>query len=403
MALLKKAVNEQAFLKAGWLGFAGSGKTTTASMLAIGIAKRLANGKPVAFFDTETGSDFLIPKFDAEGVELMTVKSTAFPDLLAVGKEAEADCSVLIVDSITHVWNELNEAQLKAVNAGLKKRNKAPIKKLEFQHMAEVKRTWAQWTTFFITSRLHILVCGRAGFEWEWETNEETGKKELTKVGTKMKVESEFGFEPSLLIEMERVSKGADAGSGWLHRAHILKDRTDTINGKAFDFEKPAKSYKPGDWQRTFKPFEPVFNALNIGGAHVGVDTTRTNDGVFNEDGQSPASTRYSQVEIALETIQNTMILLWPGQDQLSKQLKLAAVEGVFGERSWKAVEKKSLEVLHNGVLLLRFMEEQLKDRGGLESPADLIAFVQTCRDQMAHAATLQANEATEAGHGVAF
>jgi hypothetical protein len=394
MALLRKAMNEQAFVKAGMLGFAGSGKTTTASMLAIGIAKRLADGKPVAFFDTETGSDFLIPKFEAEGVELLTVKSTAFPDLLEAGKEAEQACSVLIVDSITHVWTELNESQLKAVNAGLKKRNRAPLKKLEFQHMAEVKRTWALWTSFFINSKLHILVCGRAGFEWEWEQNEDTGKKELTKVGTKMKVESEFGFEPSLLIEMERVSKGPDAGAGWLHRAHILKDRTDTINGKAFDFEKPPKAYKAGDWARTFKPFEPVVNALNIGGAHVALDTTRTNDGLFNEDGQSPASVRASQVEITLESIQNTLVLIWPGLDQLSKQLKLAVVESVFGERSWKAVEKKPLEALQNGLALLRDVEAALKDRGPVESAADLASLVQTVLAEQARLATAAENEA---------
>lgn len=383
MSLLKKAVNEQAYVKAGWLGFAGSGKTTTASLLAIGIAKRLADKKPVAFFDTETGSDFLIPKFQAEDIDLLTVKSSAFPDLLAAGKEAEGACSVLIVDSITHVWNELNEAQLKAVNSGREKKRQPPLKKLEFQHMAEVKRTWAAWTSFFINSKLHIIVCGRAGFEWEWEVNEDTGKKELTKVGTKMKVESEFGFEPSLLVEMERVSKGSDAGSGWLHRAHILKDRTDTINGRAFDFEKPAKGYKAGDYKRTFEKFEPVFNALNIGGNHVAIDTTRTNDGVFNEEGHSPSTVRAREVEIALESIQNTLVLLWPGQDALSKQLKLAAVESVFGERSWKAVEKKSLEGLQAGLVLLRHIEEKLKDRAPLGSVTDLTALADTARAEI--------------------
>lgn len=372
MALLQKAMNQQAYLKAGILGFAGSGKTTTSSLLAIGIAKGLADGKPVAFFDTETGSDFLIPKFQAEGIELLTVKSSAFPDLLAAGKEAEQACGVLIVDSITHVWTELNEAQLAAVNAGNKKKGRAPLKKLEFQHMAEVKRTWAQWTSFFINSKLHIIVCGRAGFEWEWEVNEDTGKKELTKVGTKMKVESEFGFEPSLLIEMERVAKGNDPGSGWLHRAHILKDRTDTINGKAFDFEKPAKAYKAGDWQKTFKSFEPVFTALNIGGQHLAIDTSRTNAGVFNEEGQSPASVRASQVEIALESIQNTLVILWPGQDAASKQLKLAAVEVLFNERSWKAVEKKPLETLQNGLALLRDIEAAIKAGKRVETRDDL-------------------------------
>lgn len=373
MSLLKKAVNEQAYLKAGMLGFAGSGKTTTASLLAIGIAKRLSDGKPVAFFDTETGADFLIPKFQAEGVELLTVKSTAFPDLLEAGKEAETSCSVLIVDSITHIWNDLNEAQLKAVNAGLKKRGKSPIRKLEFQHMAEVKRTWAAWTTFYLNSRLHIIVCGRAGFEWEFQENDD-GKKELTKVGTKMKVESEFGFEPSLLIEMERVPKGSEAGAGWKHRAHILKDRTDTINGKAFDFEKPAKAYKTGDYKHTFKSFESVFNALNIGGAQLAIDTTRTNEGVFDENGDSENTRRAKRVTIALEEIQGTLVALWPGQDATSKQLKMAAIETLFQTRSWTAVESKSLELLEDRLKTLRAYETEVQAGAKPTEPAAVVA-----------------------------
>lgn len=373
MALLKKAVNEQAYLKGGMFGFPGSGKTTTASMLAIGIAKRLADGKPVAFFDTETGSDFLIPKFQAEGVELLVVKSTAFPDLLAAGKEAEAACSVLIVDSITHVWNDLNEAQLAAVNAGLKKKNRQPLRKLEFQHMAEVKRTWATWTTFFLNSRLHILVCGRAGYEWDFETNDD-GKKELIKVGTKMKAESEFGFEPSLVIEMERVSKGNEAGSGWLHRAHILKDRTDTINGKAFDFQKPTKTYKAGDYAATFKPFESVFNALNIGGHHVAIDTTRTNDGVFDESGDSEQTRRVKRVTIALEEIQGALVALWPGQDAASKAMKMAAIETLFHTRSWSKVESLPLETLEARLKILRAYEIELKDGAKPTEPPVVVA-----------------------------
>ena len=63
MALLKKAQNQTAFLKAGIMGFQGSGKTYTAVDLAIGLTK-LSKGTKVAFYDTETGSDFHIKKFE---------------------------------------------------------------------------------------------------------------------------------------------------------------------------------------------------------------------------------------------------------------------------------------------------------------------------------------------------
>lgn len=375
MGILRKAVNEQAYLKAGILGFPGSGKTYTASHLAIAISKSaMGTGKPVAFFDTETGSDFLIKRFEAEGVELLVAKSQAFKDLLDVGKEAQGSCSVLIVDSITHVWRELCEAY----------RRRKRVNRLEFQHWAEIKNEWAAWTSLYLNSKLHIFVCGRAGYEYDTEVDEETGKKTITKAGTKMRVEGEFGYEPSLLIEMERVSKGPEPGAGYWHRAHINKDRTDTINGRAFDFAKPSETYRVGDWQATLAPFQPVFDSLNLGGAHLGVDDTRTSDDMFTDEGGSHAR-RATKVRIALETIETTITMLWPGQDQKSKAIKLAAIEAVFGVRSWTAVEKMPLETLENGVAFLREIEAAVKLRtDGLASADELAALAQMIQDRRA-------------------
>ena len=89
MSIFKKAENQQAYLKAGILGFPGSGKTFTAAHLALGIAKKVGNKKPVVFLDTEAGSDYLIPVFEKAGIELLTNKSRAFLDLLAGVREAE--------------------------------------------------------------------------------------------------------------------------------------------------------------------------------------------------------------------------------------------------------------------------------------------------------------------------
>jgi hypothetical protein len=65
MAIFKKAEQNAAFLKMGLLGFAGSGKTWTASLVAMGLVqlarkKGLAYAdKPVVFLDTENGSDYV--------------------------------------------------------------------------------------------------------------------------------------------------------------------------------------------------------------------------------------------------------------------------------------------------------------------------------------------------------
>lgn len=358
MGILKKAVNEQAFLKAGIFGNAGSGKTTTASYLAMAISHQYGNKKPIAFFETEAGSDFMVRKFAAEGIELLRVKSHSLADLLEAAKEAEQSCSCLVVDSVSHIWEDLCKAKLAAVNKARAKKNLYPIEKLEFQHWADVKSQWAAWTSLYLNSKMHIIVCGRAGGVWEFERNEETGKNELQKVGTKMKAEGEFGYEPSLLVEMERIAKGGDAGSGWKHCAWVLKDRTDTINGLRFEFEKPRKEYKAGDWKQTYKPFEPVFKSLNIGGDHATFDTTRTSEALFpTAEGESRGVDRARQVQIALEEIEGSLVALWPGQDKDSKSAKAVVLDTLFGTRSWTAVESKSLEELQAASKKLRGLE----------------------------------------------
>src|SRR5512138_2923191 len=107
MALLKRATVEQAAAKLGIFGPQGSGKTTTAALIAIGLSKTYHGGKPVAFMDTENGSDYLVPIFEAEGVELVVVKSRSFQDMKAMVREAEEmGCCAGLIDSYTHPWQE---------------------------------------------------------------------------------------------------------------------------------------------------------------------------------------------------------------------------------------------------------------------------------------------------------
>ncbi|HAY9705201.1 TPA: hypothetical protein JM830_004750, partial [Shigella sonnei] len=81
------------------MGFAGDGKTYTASELAIGLVMLMrqrgieAGNRPVMFLDTETGSDWVKPRFDAENIELFTAKTRSFVDLLEAINEAESSGS----------------------------------------------------------------------------------------------------------------------------------------------------------------------------------------------------------------------------------------------------------------------------------------------------------------------
>ena len=220
--LLKPAVNQTAYAKIGILGFAGSGKSFTGTDLAIGLAK-LSKGKSVAFFDTEKGSDFMIKKVRESGLELLVHRGRSFMDLVTIIKDLDGskETPVLIIDSITHIWRDLCDSYAKKMNK----------KRLSMMDWNILKGQWKEYTDKFINSSLHMVMLGRAGYEYDMFENDD-GKKEMIKTGTKMKVEGETGFEPDLLIEMDRV----EAKDKIINRAWVMKDRNQALNGKFFDY-----------------------------------------------------------------------------------------------------------------------------------------------------------------------
>lgn len=328
--LFKKAEATNAYLKCGILGFAGSGKTFTAYKITTGLHKYIESKSPVYFLDTETGSDFLLKKFEAEKIELQVAKSRAFIDLLEGVDEAERQGSILIIDSITHYWNDLMDSFCK----------KKQIKRVMFQHWKAIKDEWKVYTDKFINSKCHIIMCGRAGWEYDFEEDSE-GVKELVKTGTRMKAETEMGYEPSLLIEMEKVKKeGEKIGGSLIHRAWVLKDRFDMVNGLFFD--NPA-----------FESFLPHIELLNLKGIHLGVETGDSQS-LFNS-GKS-VSEMYKQKDIFLEEIQAELAVKFGRTDE-SKKAKIQALKQIFGSPSWTAIEEKSVNELEMGLQTLKQME----------------------------------------------
>ncbi len=325
--LLRKAVNQTAYLKTGIYGNSGSGKTFTSSSIAIGLHKHLKLEKPIAFIDTETGSDWMSPRFKKESIDLLVIKSRAFVDLLEVVKEAEKDCSILIIDSITHFWRELMESYKK----------KKKLRRITIQHWMDLKQEWGMFSDLFVNSTLHIVMAGRAGDVWETE-EDENGVAQMVKTGTKMKVENEMGYEPSLLIEMNIARHSSKPGAGFIQRATIVKDRSDTLNGKSFEMPK-------------FENFLPHVKFLNIGGEHVGVDTNRNSEALIDSD-YSQAE-QYKKKKIVLEEIGNEMSLQYGSMGE-NKKRKLEKLEATFGTHSWTKIEAIGLEDLEIGLKLIR-------------------------------------------------
>jgi len=324
--LLQSAKNEMAFLKAGLYGEAGSGKTFTASSIAIGLSQFIKSKKPISFADTETGSDFVFPKFNTAKIGLLVAKTRAFQDLLTIVNEAEKVSDILLIDSITHFWNEL-------IDSYLKKNEK---KRLTLRDWQPLKQTWREFTERFVNSKLHIIVCGRSADKWEEVEDPDDGSKELRKVGTKMRVEVETSYEPSLLLELEAVQLSARIGGAYVHRAYVKKDRFDVIDGQVFD-------------NPSFESFLPHIQLLNLGGEHKAIETDRNSQGMF-ERGDTGEQKRIRK-EILLEKITNEMKKLYPDQTTEDKKKRIALLERVFGTNSWTEISTYfSLDKLDEGL-----------------------------------------------------
>lgn len=328
MKLLQKATPEMAYFKGGFYGEAGSGKTHTSSKIAIGLHKHIKSKKPICFIDTETGSDFVLPMFKQEKIELLVAKTRAFADLLTVIDEAEKNSDIFIIDSITHFWTELLRSYQK----------QHQISRITLRHWIPLKQTWGEFTDKFVNSKLHVIMAGRSAYIWD-DVEDEEGVKELKKTGTKMRAETEMGYEPSLLVEMETVRTSARAGANWIHRAWVIKDRFDVVDGKHFD-------------NPDFKDFLPHIELLNLGGKHRALDTERSSQELF-EAGETGAD-KYKKAKILIEKIENGLSKIYPGQTQEDKKGRIELKERIFGTDSWTEICGMNLHDLGLGLAKLR-------------------------------------------------
>lgn len=341
--MLKPATNKVAYAKVGLYGTAGSGKTRTATEIAVGLHKAIGSKKPVAAFDTEPAFSFVLPMFQKAGIELLVEDSSrALKDLMTFMDEAEKVSDIVIIDSITHVWRDAQESFLARLNENRARSNKKPLPSLEFQHWRPIKAAWAEFTDRFLSSRMHVIVCGRAGAVYEFQDKDDgSGKKELINVGTRMATEKELGYEPSLLIEMV-----PDRDDGRIiNTAVVQKDRSDRLNGK----EIPMPNYDK---------LRPHFDALNIGGEHFGSMEQRDSKAMFPEADESGFDAELRNRAIWSEEIMELLKKHFPSQSVEDKQKRQDIIEQFFETRSWTKVESTRSDQLKAGYTAMKLKLE---------------------------------------------
>lgn len=332
--------NTSPFMKVALQGLAGSGKSRTGAIIAGGIHYCIKSTKPIVIYDTEKSAKFLRPYFAEKGIKVVVRDSRSLSDLsTAMDYCADGFAEVLLIDSITHVWNTFIKAYLE----------KYGKKRVSLPDWGILKPMWQEkFSDRVVNDRYHIVFTGRQGDDYEDQINEDTGKRESVKVGVKMKAEKETAFEPDLLLMMESEQDLSGDQTTIARFATVLKDRSTLIDGKRFK-------------NPTFKDFKPVFDFLMTDVSEP-KKTKETNDGglITLEQDNREAET---QRQIVLERVWNILKKHAGGTAKVDKARYFELLSLAFhGEQSETAIEKMNIMELQSGLDKLRLELEPIPE-----------------------------------------
>lgn len=301
----QKAVKARAKLRAALFGPSGAGKTWTALAVASGM------GDKIALIDSERGSaSKYADRFDFDTVDLE--KKSVEEYVSFIKEAAKAGYEVLIIDSLTHAWQTLNEEVEKIADARYK------------------GNFWAAWSEgtplqrklidALISYPGHIIATMRSKTEWQTGGGE-GNKSRPIRVGLAPEQGKGIEYEFDILFEITPE-----------HLATIIKDRTGKFQDRIL--EKPGKAFG-----------EELVAWLNEGAALP-----------------PPAKTREQLEEEYKDTkteLKNIMDSAGPDGKHIFTDAEYEAVRGALAELKGKSAQEH-LDTINR---ILAEKKSQLKDR----------------------------------------
>jgi hypothetical protein len=209
--MFKKATKEAAKLRAAIFGPSGAGKTFTSLRLATGIGGRIA----VIDSERRTASKYA-DRFDFEVCDLGSGQHRISDYVTAIRAAGEAGFDVLVIDSLTHAWQEL----LTEIDA---------IAKAKYRG-----NTWSAWSDgtpkqkALIDAILdfpgHVIATMRSKTEWTTEKEGSSGKSAPRRVGLTPEQGKGIEYEFDMLFELSVE-----------HILTVIKDRSGKFQDQIID------------------------------------------------------------------------------------------------------------------------------------------------------------------------
>ncbi len=201
---LRQSERRQAKIKIGLQGCAGSGKTYSSLLLA----KGLTNGdfSKVAIIDTENGSADLYAHLGNYNVLSLAPPFTPENYIKAIEVCEKAGIEVIIIDSISHEWDELLDFHSKLAGNS-------------FTNWAKVTPRQKAFVDKILQTNAHIIATMRT--KQDYVLNQKDGKFIPEKVGLKSVQRDGLDYEFTLVFDVDIK-----------HFAVSSKDRTGLFMGK---------------------------------------------------------------------------------------------------------------------------------------------------------------------------
>ncbi len=201
---LRQSERRQAKIKIGLQGCAGSGKTYSSLLLAKGITN--GNLSKVAIIDTENGSADLYAHLGNYNVLTLAPPYTPENYIKAIDVCEKAGMEVIILDSISHCWDELLDFHSKLAGNS-------------FTNWAKVTPRQKTFVDKILQANAHIIATMRT--KQDYVLNQKDGKFIPEKVGLKSVQRDGLDYEFTLVFDVDIK-----------HFAVSSKDRTGLFMGK---------------------------------------------------------------------------------------------------------------------------------------------------------------------------